>query len=134
MTAPDAPTRAALVQSLARRQDLKAIIRAHQDELENIDAALKAALEADPTPIVDGERGLVATLVTRNKPGEVDLISFAERPENEATLARAARMGLLSARLTALRAQAGKADAADALLRYEMPGGVYYVPIVEVAR
>jgi hypothetical protein len=130
----DTPTRAELVEALARRQDLKALIKGMQDELDNIDAMLRAALEADPTPIVDGERGLAATLVERNRPAEVDLISFAEKPEHEALLARAARMGLLRANLTALRGQKGKADAADALLRFEMPGGVSRVLNVERAQ
>jgi hypothetical protein len=130
----DTPTRAELVEALARRQDLKALIKGMQDELDNIDAMLRAALEADPTPIVDGERGLAATLVERNRPAEVDLISFAEKPEHEALLARAARMGLLRANLTALRGQKGKADAADALLRFEMPGGVNRVLNVEQTR
>jgi len=76
----------------------------------------------------------LATLIERNRPASIDLISFAEKPENEQHLARAARMGLLTASLTALRAQTGKVACADALLAYEMPGGVSQVLNVEVAR
>ncbi len=132
--AADTATREELAGALVRRQELKALIKGMQDEVDDLDALLRAALEADPTPIVDGERGLVATLVERRKPAEVDLISFAEKPEHEPLLARAARMGLLSVRLISLRSQAGKVDAADARLRYEMPGGVTTVLTVEEAR
>jgi hypothetical protein len=124
-------TREELVEALARRMDLKAYIKGMQEELDDIDAMLKAALEEDPTPIVDGERGISAYLKERSKGAEVDLISFAERPGSDEILARAARLGLLTVRMTALRAQSGKAMCADELLKFEMPGGVSYALTVE---
>lgn len=131
----DTPTREELLDAMARLVLVKGQRKALEDEQRDLEALLRAALEERHNdPIVDGERGIVASLVERNKPAEIDLISFAEKPEHEALLARAARMGLLKAQLTSLRSQKGKVDCADALLAYEMPGGVSYVLDVKETR
>ena len=85
----------------------------------------------DGTPIIDGERGLVATLKERNKPASIDLISMAKHPEMEEHIIEAARTGMLNASLTPLRAMKGKAAWADALLGMEMPGGVNSVLTIQ---
>jgi len=124
-------TREELVEALARRMDLKAYIKGMQDELDDIDAMLKAALEEDPTPIVDGERGISAYLKERSKGAEFDLITFASKPENERHLVALAQYGCLSARVTQLRGLKGKSAAVDALLAIEAPAGVSHILTVE---
>jgi hypothetical protein len=124
-------TREELVEALARRMDLKAYIKGMQDELDDIDAMLKAALEEDPTPIVDGERGISAYLKERSKGAEFDLITFASKPENERHLVALAQYGCLSARVTQLRGLRGKSAAVDALLAIEAPAGVSHILTVE---
>lgn len=114
-----------------RLHDLRDIIKGLKSEEEQVAAALKAALESDPEPIVDGEHGLVARLQERNKPAEVDLISFSKRPDGERLLREAAEQGLLSARVTQLKGLAGRSEAADALLSVSAPGGVTSILVVE---
>jgi hypothetical protein len=124
-------TREELVEALARRMDLKAYIKGMQEELDDIDAMLKAALEEDPTPIVDGERGISAYLKERSKGAEFDLLTFASKPENERHLVALAQYGCLSARVTQLRGLRGKSAAVDALLAIEAPAGVSHILTVE---
>jgi hypothetical protein len=124
-------TREELVEALSRYSDLTAYIKAMEEEKADLAAMLKAALEEDPTPIVDGERGISAYLKERSKGAEFDLITFASKPENERHLVALAQYGCLSARVTQLRGLKGKSSAADALLRFEMPGGVSHVLTVE---
>ena len=79
----------------------------------------------------DPELGIAAVLKERKGKASIDLVSAARLPEHAAHIVEAAQMGLLEARRTPLRAQAGKAAAADALLRYEQPGGVTTVLTIE---
>ena len=101
------------------------------EEREALRDAVKLELSSDGTPIIDGERGLVATLRERKKPASIDLISMAKHPEMEEHIIEAARTGMLNASLTPLRAMKGKAAWADALLGMEMPGGVSSVLIIQ---
>lgn len=123
-------SRVEAVAALQRIQALKGQKKAIDDELSDLEALVKSVLE-DGEPLVDGEHGLMATLVERRRPAEIDLISFAEKPDAARLLAEAATQGVLSARLTQLRGLAGKSEAADALLRMEVPGGVNHVLTIE---
>ena len=108
---------------LARIEELNGYIGGLMDERDALKAAVRAVLEDDREPLIDGEHGLVATLRDKNKPATVDVISFARKPENAQHLAYVAQSGLLNVALTAARALKGKSAAVDELLRYEMPGG-----------
>ena len=116
-------TREEAVGMLARIEELNGYIGGLMDERDALKAAVRAVLEDDREPLIDGEHGLVATLRDKNKPATVDVISFARKPENAQHLAYVAQSGLLNAALTAARALKGKSAAVDELLRYEMPGG-----------
>lgn len=116
-------TREEAVGMLARIKDLDGYIGGLMDERDALKAAVRAVLEDDREPLIDGEHGLVATLRDKNKPATVDVISFARKPENAQHLAYVAQSGLLNVALTAARALKGKSAAVDELLRYEMPGG-----------
>lgn len=116
-------TREQLVAMVQRIKELDDYLAPLQEERNTLRDALKAQLERDPEPIVDGEHGWVATLREKNKPVTVDLISFAGRDEHARYLVELAQSGALDARLTQLRGLKGKSAAADTLLRYEMPGG-----------
>lgn len=131
----DANIRAELVESLVRIDALKAQKRELEADLAELTDRVKAWLEAHPGEVlVDLERGITAELKERNKPAEIDLISAAQKTENDAHIVRAAGMGLLTARLTPLRQQAGKVECADVLLKYAMPGGVTHELRVERQR
>ena len=108
---------------LGRIKELDGYIGEATEERDALKAAVRAVLEDDRDPLIDGEHGIVATLKDKNKPASVDVISFAKKPEHAALLVEAGAMGFLTVALTPLRAQKGKSAAADALLRYEMPGG-----------
>ena len=116
-------TREEAVGMLARIEELNGYIGGLMDERDALKAAVRAVLEDDREPLIDGEHGLVATLRDKNKPATVDVISFARKPENAQHLAYVAQSGLLNVALTAARALKGKSTAVDELLRYEMPGG-----------
>jgi Arc/MetJ family transcription regulator len=116
-------TREEAVGMLARIEELNGYIGGLMDERDALKAAVRAVLEDDREPLIDGEHGLVATLRDKNKPATVDVISFARKPENAQHLAYVAQSGLLNVALTAARALKGKSAAVDELLRYEMPGG-----------
>jgi hypothetical protein len=124
MVDSDDEIRAALVSSLARIRALKDQQAEIKKELDALEAPLRAWLAEHREPLVDLERGITAELHEKRRPAEIDLISAAQKPENDTHIARAAGMGLLTARLTPLRAQKGAVECADVLLRYEMPGGV----------
>ena len=117
--------------SLSRIVELDALIKTLESERTALKDALRMELTANPDPIADLEHGIVATLTERRKPAAIDLITMAKHPEHEANIVEAARTGLLSAALTPLRAMKGKSPAADALLSYEMPGGVDYILRIE---
>ena len=117
-------TKEAAVDCLQRIVVLKDQRKAIDDEIEVLEAMVRGELEADPAPIVDFERGLAASLVVRNKPASIDLVSVGRNDENGALLVEAARAGVLRAALTGLRPLRGRAMWADTLLRYEIPGGV----------
>lgn len=120
--------------TLSRIRELDGYIAAMEAERTTLKDALRLELTSDPTPIVDGEHGLVAVLRERNRPASIDLASMAEHPDLAPLIAEAARAGVLFASLTAVRSVRGKTAWADALLRYEMPGGVSYVLTIEEAR
>ncbi len=110
----------ALVRLVAVKEQIKHLT----SEKEAIEQALRIELSNDPTPIVDGERGIVAVLKERKAPADFDLISRAAAPE-AGLLIQAAAQGLLTVRTTQLRGMAGRSPAADAILgKYEMPSGV----------
>ena len=138
MTAPIDPAefgikdwRGVAEESLHRIVLLDEQIKAMTEEREALRDAVKLELSNDGTPIIDGERGLVATLKERNKPASIDLISMAKHPEMEEHIIEAARTGILNASITPLRAMKGKVAWADALLGMEMPGGVNSVLIIQ---
>ena len=112
---------------LARILVLKAQEKALAEERAALEQIVRMELTNNPDPIVDGERGIVATLVDRNKPASIDLISMAKHPELEGMIVEAARVGLLSVPLTPLRAMRGKSPAVDSLMRFEIPGGITQV-------
>ena len=116
--------RSAAEESLHRIVLLDEQIKAMTEEREALRDAVKLELSSDGTPIIDGERGLVATLRERRRNASIDLISMAKRPEMEAHIIESARAGMLNASLTPLRAMRGKVAWADALLSMEMPGGI----------
>lgn len=117
--------------TLSRIIELDAYIKTLEAERTALKDALRMELTNNPDPVVDAEHGIVATLSERKKPASIDLITMAKHPEHEASIVEAARTGLLTAALTPLRAMKGKSPAADALLSYEMPGGVDYILKIE---
>lgn len=112
--------------SLYRIRLLDGQIKALSEERDALKAALKQRLTDNPDPIVDGEHGLVATLVEKNRAASIDLATMAQHPELESLIVEAARAGVLDARITNIRSMRGRTAWADALMRYEMPGGVAY--------
>lgn len=117
---------------LSRYTELKEYIKNLTAEMDAIAQRLKVELNSNPDPIVDGEHGLVATLKERAGAPAFDLISMSQKDER--LLVEAARLGLLNVRTEAVRAQKGKAEAADVLLnKYAMPSGATYALIVEKA-
>lgn len=118
----DRPTAEELSQMLDRYVELDQAIKPMVEERDELKTAIKAYIEEYGEPV--SNEGWVATVREKNKPAEIDLISAAQKQSNDEHIVRAASMGLLSARLTTLRQQSGKAECADILLGYLMPGGV----------
>ena len=138
MTAPIDPAefgiedfRAKAEESLHRILQLDGQIKALQEEREMLKDAVKMELSSDHTPIIDGERGIVATLRERKKPASIDLVSMSKKTGEEEHIIEAARTGILNASLTPLRALRGRSAWADGLLKYEMPSGVTEILIIE---
>ena len=92
---------------------------------------VKMELSSDRTPIIDGERGIVATLRERKKPASIDLVSMSKNSGEEEHIIEAARTGVLNASLTPLRSLRGKSASVDAMLKYEMPSGVTEILVIE---
>ena len=122
--------RTSLVPTLARVIAVKAQIKALKEELEKLEQPLKIELTNNPEPIVDGEHGIVAMFKERSTPADFDLIAMAQATE-AGLLIQAAAQGRLTVRTTQLRGMKGRSAAADAILRYQMPGGVQQALIVE---
>ena len=138
MTAPIDPAefgiedfRAKAEDSLHRIVQLDEQIKALQEERELLKDGVKMELSSDRTPIIDGERGIVATLRERRKPASIDLVSMSKKTGEEEHIIEAARTGVLNASLTPLRALRGKSASADALLKYEMPSGITEILVIE---
>ena len=115
-----------IVDSLHRLLALDATIKALEEEREIMWQAVRIELGSMDEPLVDFERGIVATLKEKKLPASIDLVTLAKHQDKEAHIIEAARSGVLSARLTPLRTLKGKTAWADALLAAEMPGGVTY--------
>ena len=96
--------RAKAEESLHRIVQLDEQIKALQEEREMLKDAVKMELSSDHTPIIDGERGIVATLRERKKPASIDLVSMSKNSGEEEHIIEAARTGVLNASLTPLRA------------------------------
>jgi hypothetical protein len=138
MTAPIDPAefgiedfRAKAEESLHRILQLDEQIKALQEEREMLKDGVKMELSSDRTPIIDGERGIVATLRERKKPASIDLVSMSKNSGEEEHIIEAARTGVLNASLTPLRALRGRSAWADGLLKYEMPSGVTEILVIE---
>ena len=138
MTAPIDPAefgienfRAKAEESLYRILQLDEQIKALQEERELLKDGVKMELSSDRTPIIDGERGIVATLRERKKPASIDLVSMSKKTGEEEHIIEAARTGILNASLTPLRSLRGKSASADALLKYEMPSGITEILVIE---
>ena len=123
--------RAKAEESLHRILQLDEQIKALQEEREMLKDAVKMELASDHTPIIDGERGIVATLRERKKPASIDLVSMSKNSGEEEHIIEAARTGVLNASLTPLRALRGRSAWADGLLKYEMPSGVTEILVIE---
>ena len=123
--------RAKAEESLHRILQLDEQIKALQEEREMLKDAVKMELSSDHTPIIDGERGIVATLRERKKPASIDLVSMSKNSGEEEHIIDAARTGVLNASLTPLRALRGRSAWADGLLKYEMPSGVTEILVIE---
>ena len=123
--------RAKAEESLHRILQLDEQIKALQEEREMLKDAVKMELSSDHTPIIDGERGIVATLRERKKPESIDLVSMSKNSGEEEHIIEAARTGVLNASLTPLRALRGRSAWADGLLKYEMPSGVTEILVIE---
>ena len=123
--------RAKAEESLHRILQLDEQIKALQEEREMLKDAVKMELSSDHTPIIDGERGIVATLRERKKPASIDLVSMSKNSGEEEHIIEAARTGVLNASLTPLRALRGRSAWADGLLKYEMPSGVTEILVIE---
>ena len=118
--------------TLARIRELDEYIKTMEAERSALKDALRMELTTNPEPIIDGERGLVATLVDRRKPAQIDLGTLAkDDPLAGEYLVEAARAGVLNATLTPLRALKGRSEWADKLLAREMPTGVDYILRIE---
>ena len=138
MTAPIDPAefgiedfRAKADERLHRIVQLDEQIKALQEEREMLKDAVKMELSSDHTPIIDGERGIVATLRERKKPASIDLVSMSKNSGEEEHIIEAARTGVLNASLTPLRSLRGKSASVDAMLKYEMPSGVTEILVIE---
>ena len=138
MTAPIDPAefgienfRAKAEESLYRILQLDEQIKALQEERELLKDGVKMELSSDRTPIIDGERGIVATIRERKRPASIDLPSMSKKAGEEEHIIEAARTGILNASLTPLRALRGRSAWADGLLRYEMPSGVTEILVIE---
>ena len=123
--------RAKAEESLHRILQLDEQIKALQEEREMLKDAVKMELSSDHTPIIDGERGIVATLRERKKPASIDLVSMSKNSGEEEHIIEAARTGVLNASLTPLRSLRGKSASVDAMLKYEMPSGVTEILVIE---
>ena len=123
--------RAKAEESLHRILQLDEQIKALQEEREMLKDAVMMELSSDHTPIIDGERGIVATLRERKKPASIDLVSMSKNSGEEEHIIEAARTGVLNASLTPLRALRGRSAWADGLLKYEMPSGVTEILVIE---
>jgi len=123
--------RAKAEESLHRILQLDEQIKALQEEREMLKDGVKMELSSDRTPIIDGERGIVATLRERKKPASIDLVSMSKKMGAEKHIIEAARTGILNASLTPLRALRGKSASVDAMLKYEMPSGVTEILVIE---
>ena len=139
MTAPIDPAefgiedfRAKAEESLYRILQLDEQIKALQEERELLKDGVKMELSSDRTPIIDGERGIVATLRERKKPASIDLVSMSKKTgEEHIHIIEAARTGILNASLTPLRALRHTSSWADGLLKYEMPSGITEILVIE---
>ena len=120
--------------TLKRIGEIKALIRALTEEKNALEDMLRLELKPDAEPIVDGEHGIVAYLKEKKKPASIDLSSMAKHPDQEPHIIEAARAGVLVATLGVLRPLKGKTAWADALLRYEMAGGVTHELKIEEVR
>ena len=123
--------RAKAEESLHRILQLDEQIKALQEEREMLKDAVMMELSSDHTPIIDGERGIVATLRERKKPASIDLVSMSKNSGEEEHIIEAARTGVLNASLTPLRALRGRSAWADGLLKYEMPSGITEILVIE---
>ena len=123
--------RAKAEESLHRILQLDEQIKALQEEREMLKDGVKMELSSDRTPIIDGERGIVATLRERKKPASIDLVSMSKNSGEEEHIIEAARTGVLNASLTPLRSLRGKSASVDAMLKYEMPSGVTEILVIE---
>lgn len=126
--------RSDVAESLHRIVFLDEQIKVLTEEREILRQRARIELGYDGTPIIDLERGIVATLKERRRPASIDLVTLAKRPEGEAHIVEAARSGVLNASLTPLRALKGKAAWVDALLNMEMPDGMTYELRIESTR
>lgn len=118
--------------TLRRLVMLRAQAKEIEAEVKEIEAALKMELTSDPDPIISD--GVVAVLRERRSAAEFDLITMSKHEDEHHLLVEAAREGLLTARVGAIRAQKGHSEAADVLLnKYEMPGASTFVLVVEEA-
>lgn len=118
--------------TLHRIGEIKALVKALNEERAVLEEQLKNEMGGENRdPIVDGEHALVAYLKPKKKPASIDLSSMAKHPELEVHIVEAARAGVLVATLGALRPLKGKTAWADALLKYEMSGGVTDQLVIE---
>ena len=96
-----------IVDSLHRLLALDATIKALEEEREIMRQAVRIELGSMDEPLVDFERGIVATLKEKKLPASIDLVTLAKHQDKEAHIIEAARSGVLSARLTPLRTLKG---------------------------
>ena len=127
-------SREKIVDSLHRLLEFDAKIKALTEEREIMRQLVRIELGSMDEPMVDFERGIVATLREKKLPASIDLVTLAKHQDKEAHIIEAARSGVLSALLTPLRSLKGKTAWADALLGAEMPGGVTYELRIERTR
>ena len=130
----DRKERETLEGSLARILALKEQQKAITDELELLEGPVRQYLELGGQTLVDGERGIVASLKEVRAPGSIDLATLAHQPAHAEHIVEAARAGILTASLTPLRALKGRSEWVDALLRAEMPGGIRTQLIIKAER
>ena len=121
----DREERAFLEASLASLAWDEGVLKQLRDQVEGLRSRLKAYHEKHPEDVIaDMERGIVASFVESNKGDEVDLIALAETPNAAETLVSMARAGILSARVTPLKALRGKSAWADHALHHTNSSGV----------